>query len=1091
MARLPDQTVLGGVPSLRSGRAVADISAGATALGKAVTAGTDALGDGLESLGKAISRKEEEDGRLEVAQANAEWLTRRIELDQRFDEDQDYATRKQRYEAELGTITQEVRGRISNQKYQQRFDIRTQPWGAAAIAAQEDRGRQQYHQAEVAHTLESGDKFIDQAIKTDDREQRALIIDTHAAQINALVEKRIITPERGRAMQRDFAKRYAQSDYLAAVNSGDPVRIETALNDLRSQPGTTDDVVNRIIRVEGTGRNRASSATGTGQFIDSTWLDMIRKHRPELADGKSDAEILELRADRRLGREMVARYAEQNNAFLKRQGIEITPGATYLAHFLGPKGAAAVLKASDAGKGGRAVQDVLAEAVGPDKARQMVAANPTILAGKQADTVVAWADRKMGGSDQGSIYRLLPAPEREQLLAQGEAARQRQQTTDIATFRTRIQDSEQESLRTGAVTNEIPRAEFIANMGHEAGTRAHAAYQGNIQLGRDLATLANLSPEQTSELLQKYEPQAGAPGFADQATRQDRLVRAAARIAEEKNKDPGAFAVTRLPAVAQAYGNFTAIVAAPDATPEQRQTAARVFAEITLAEQARIGIPESNRRIVPKNYVDELNARINQPSEAGGAGNVAQRLQAEAALWGDKWPLVYRDLQKQTTPIVRVIGSGVTPYAARVLVETNGISIGKLLDDVEEGPKVRAIKTEVAKAFAPLRQSLAGNEGEQAVFNDFQGMGEKLAAHYVRQGKSDTEAATLAFNDLIGHKYDFVENVRPGIMGYLFGGPSYRVPKGISKENVALGAENARRSLDQFQLAVPVDDIGGVSEANRKAASVSAYRRDGIWVTAPGDTGLMLVYRDQAVRKADGSPLVITWEGLEGMAKADPNNLDRPFFPDGGSAAGQLFRSQPRQDRSELSQPETQQAGRDLTERLRERFGSPPPALRFFAETVAGDRSKITEQRFSSQELDVLRDAAERGLSKGQKVIGYGDYAQGYEKNFRDINAGGTERALDALTDLPSSLAYTLGMARIRKEPDGTIVITDKYDFAASQKKVADLKAKGTWAVLKMAVEAAAHEGLLGVGNLVGNLATPEGAGRDVEIRIPPKRAKA
>jgi hypothetical protein len=53
---------------------------------------------------------------------------------------------------------------------------------------------------------------------------------------------------------------------------------------------------------------------------------------------------------------------------------------------------------------------------------------------------------------------------------------------------------------------------------------------------------------------------------------------------------------------------------------------------------------------------------------------------------------------------------------------------------------------------------------------------------------------------------------------------------------------------------------------------------------------------------------------------------------------------------------------------------------------------------------------------------------------------------------------------------------------------VDDLKSQGTWAVLKKIFEGYASNGLLGVGNVVGNLATPNGDGREVEIRIPPRR---
>ena len=61
-----------------------------------------------------------------------------------------------------------------------------------------------------------------------------------------------------------------------------------------------------------TAKNPLSSATGDGQFIKGTWLDLIKNTRPDLAAGKSDDEILALRNDSKLSQEMTARYAANN-----------------------------------------------------------------------------------------------------------------------------------------------------------------------------------------------------------------------------------------------------------------------------------------------------------------------------------------------------------------------------------------------------------------------------------------------------------------------------------------------------------------------------------------------------------------------------------------------------------------------------------------------------------------------------------------------------------------------------------------------------------------------------------------------------------
>src|SRR5215831_1518718 len=112
-----------------------------------------------------------------------------------------------------------------------------------------------------------------------------------------------------------------------------------------------DTVVDRIIGVESDGdpnaKNKRSSATGLGQFLDETWLDMIRAHRPDLANGRSQAEVLELRRDAKIAREITARFTERNAGMLRKRGLPVTPGTLYLAHFAGGAGAVAILSAME------------------------------------------------------------------------------------------------------------------------------------------------------------------------------------------------------------------------------------------------------------------------------------------------------------------------------------------------------------------------------------------------------------------------------------------------------------------------------------------------------------------------------------------------------------------------------------------------------------------------------------------------------------------------------------------------------------------------------------------------------------------------
>src|ERR1700730_7856560 len=110
-------------------------------------------------------------------------------------------------------------------------------------------------------------------------------------------------------------------------------------------------LVERTIAIESNGdpnaRNKRSSATGAGQLLDDTWLEAVRRHRRDLMQGRSDKEVLELRRDAELAREIVTRLVEQYATMLSKRRLPITPGSLYLTYFAGPAGAVALLSGEE------------------------------------------------------------------------------------------------------------------------------------------------------------------------------------------------------------------------------------------------------------------------------------------------------------------------------------------------------------------------------------------------------------------------------------------------------------------------------------------------------------------------------------------------------------------------------------------------------------------------------------------------------------------------------------------------------------------------------------------------------------------------
>lgn len=173
-------------------------------------------------------------------------------------------------------------------------------------------------------------------------------------------------------------------------------------------------LIDQIIGAESGGnpnaQNPRSSAGGLGQFIDSTWLSMLAKHRPDLTG--SPQELLALKSNPELSKAMTEAYAADNGQILTKAGYEATPGNTYLAHFAGPQGAVSVLNADPSAP----VSKILGAKV--------VQANP-FLASMTAGDLRAWADKKMGASVQPNAAPVAPmtplVPQRAQTALPGGA----------------------------------------------------------------------------------------------------------------------------------------------------------------------------------------------------------------------------------------------------------------------------------------------------------------------------------------------------------------------------------------------------------------------------------------------------------------------------------------------------------------------------------------------------------------------------------------------------------------------------------------------------------------------------------------------
>ncbi|RUX60169.1 hypothetical protein [Mesorhizobium sp. M7A.F.Ca.CA.002.12.1.1] len=181
----------------------------------------------------------------------------------------------------------------------------------------------------------------------------------------------------------------------ALFQTVDPQRAITdqMVQEAQASGNPIENVTNKIIGVESNGRadakNPNSSAEGLGQFTDGTWLNTVKRYRPDVAGTMTDSQILAMKTNttpegKAFQKDMTSALTTENANFLQSRGLPVTEGNIYLAHFAGQGGAEKILKANP----GESVEAVLGA--------KAVEANP-FLKGMSVSGLRGWAAQKMNG----------------------------------------------------------------------------------------------------------------------------------------------------------------------------------------------------------------------------------------------------------------------------------------------------------------------------------------------------------------------------------------------------------------------------------------------------------------------------------------------------------------------------------------------------------------------------------------------------------------------------------------------------------------------------------------------------------------------
>ncbi len=136
-------------------------------------------------------------------------------------------------------------------------------------------------------------------------------------------------------------------------------------------------------------RNPRSTALGPFQFIESTFIEVARRHFHTETSNLSPAQVLQLRTNRQFARRAAEAFTRDNAAHLAVAGLEPTFANLRLAFLVGPGGAVRVLKADPASRAATVL------------GAQVIKANPFMIGMTTAD-LARWSNRNLSAATLGT-----------------------------------------------------------------------------------------------------------------------------------------------------------------------------------------------------------------------------------------------------------------------------------------------------------------------------------------------------------------------------------------------------------------------------------------------------------------------------------------------------------------------------------------------------------------------------------------------------------------------------------------------------------------------------------------------------------------
>lgn len=468
---------------------------------------------------------------------------------------------------------------------------------------------------------------------------------------------------------------------------------------------------------------------------------------------------------------------------------------------------------------------------GPEPLKPLEPAN--IRPGEQATpTGVAWVDNMT--PDALLHYRQ-------------QAATELQRTNSTARFGLeRTEKDMQAQALSGIVPRNVPsRDEYVAAFGRIEGT---VRYQENVSnvlaLGQSMSALQSASPAERQAIIAGAAPVQGE-GFAATAQRQAQLVHANQIIEKQLQDDPAVYASRNSSRVKAAYQSLNSLP--PGASMEQQRAAVDRYAAESISEQQRLGAKR------PQLLTDDQASKIalSFQSQKEGGDSAAKLMSNLQQQWGSYFPNVMQQLQRddKLAPEVMVIPSMKDP-ASKERMARLAVTPEKDLKERLAPGDLTDLHAQMISTMEPFWNTLAVQGGGERTYGTVQRATEKLAMSYMAQGKSAKQAAQQAYDETVGHGYQFED--------------SYRVPKGEMPDQVVQGVKSLMRHVEDIPVSFPAGPPGmRMEDANKQY--LDAIKTNPVFVTNPDESGvLMYVQTERGLSPVRGpaGQISYTWKQL-------------------------------------------------------------------------------------------------------------------------------------------------------------------------------------------------------------------------------------